>query len=332
MHPARRVVGIITIVIGVAMMVAVFVVDGFAAAKSGQALLDGAEPTVSVDGLRATRADVENGREALDEFKVVVIPAVAYRLGTSEDDVVQRLAAQFPDVAIGLTAGPGTIAFTDRAVSNLEAHQSDFFSAQNLPFPGVPLEATPVLFLVIGGLLIGGGAPILLRPAARWPLVTVGVIGTVMILAPPATGQITKASDAEAVISSLKLTPELAVETRRRWNEAHAFAIEYENGLLPTMPQLLGTSQDEFHAWLEAKAPHLASVSPGVVDLVSRFEDEAVLREKAPKDFANVKDQPLSLLPWVFIGTGVGLVALAAVGLLVDRRRAPTPTSGLPAN
>jgi hypothetical protein len=333
MDRRRFVAGVGGVVAGLVLVVGTFAVGGFGAAAAGERLLDMARPELTEEGLAALRADLTTAGTAGQEIQTQLVPAYAAAEGLTVEQFTPVLAARYPLLAAAGAEGEATLAFTDRAVTNLEAHQDDFEKADDIPVPGLPLSVAPVFTLVFGVALIAGGA-LIVRASRRevptgnrgvWTLAVIGALLVVFTLASGTPGKIAAADD---LIDSLNITEQSAIETRQRLEVQLAGAEQFESEALPDLQRALRMSDAAFDAALRASAPTVASLRGRVPEFLTRFEVDVVIREQGHDEFAAITDAPTHLVPWLYVVGGTIAVAAAAPALLARaRRRQPSATA-----
>jgi hypothetical protein len=329
----RRITGFGGILAGSVLVVGTLAIGGLGAAAAGERLLDLARPELTETGLTALRSDFTRATTANDELQGWLLPTYAAAEGRTAEAFGPEFTARYPDLAAAAAAGPDTIAFTDRAITNLERHQHDFEQADDIPLSRLPLDVAPSIMLVLGaGLIVAGG--LALRSAGRassgavWAL---GAIGALLVVFTLATSAPAKSAAADRLIGSLNITPQTAADTRARLDQQVAGAQELETLVLPDLQARLGLSDAAFDELLRQEAPTVAGLRGNLSDSIRRFEIDARVREEGHDEFAAIRDVPIRALPWVYVASGVVAVLAALVSVVAARRRTPvTAAPGAP--
>jgi hypothetical protein len=313
---------VLALIIGAILVVGVFAMSGFARAASGEDLIDDAQPSVSKTGIVRFRADLEEVKGAVTEFRDGVLPAFADARGLSDAEFQQEARADFPRLSDVLLDRQGEIlGAIEKGVSNLEAHQGDYEAADDIPAPGVPVTVMPWFVLVIGLGLVGLGVWALRRPGSTAPVVAIGAVGLLLVTFTLATGMPDKTRRAERLIDSLDISEAVATSTRAQFDAAFAAAGETTK-FFQDFADARGETQDEFVASLRTDFPKVARVVDDP-DVFERIEGEVKYREDHVDEFADVKDVPMQTTAWVFVALGAVLVLGTGAALLASRLRAP---------
>jgi hypothetical protein len=316
----RRVAGATGIVAGLILVVGTFAVGGFRAAAAGERLLNLSRPELTKEGSAALRRDFNNVNATGTEIATVILPAYAQAEGLTVDQLSGVLAARYPAVAKEAAEAPSTAVFTEKAISNIEAHQHDFAPADDIPTSFLPLTVAPAITLGLGIVLIVSGVFALRRSLGRGPLVAMLVTGVVILAFTFGGGTFHKVNAAHDLISSLNITQASAQETRSRLNTATAGGQELASKLLPDLQAKLGMSDQQFSAFLAARTPHLAVIQANVGRAISRFEIDARIREQGFHDFGIIRDVPIRALPWLYVVSGAIAVVGVGIALIAYRR------------
>lgn len=219
----------------------------------------------------------------------------------------------------------GTVAFTDTAITNLEAHQGDFEAADDIPVPFLPLTVAPALTLLLGAALLVAGVLALLRPAGRAAAAIVFAVGALLVVFTVVGDMSRKVNAADDLIDSLNITEASAVETRHRLEVQLAGARELDGQVLPDLQARLGLDDRQFAAYLGDTAPALAALRGDFERRVERFEIDVRIREQGNDEFEAIRDVPTRSLPWVYFLGGLVAAGCGTVSLLRRRPLETTP-------
>jgi hypothetical protein len=254
----------------------------FDAARSGDDLLDGAEPFLTDDGLATIEADLDRIDSTLSQM--AADPEFAAEVGG--DPALSEAAARLPE-AHG-TAG--------KVLGNLEQRQGQFDSAAALPGLGLNLFWAVVGVLVLAGFALLAGGVGVARPT-RWAALVVLVAGVALAGVPLALGHLAKAQDTDALLDSLRPFSKEKVEARQNgladvrlvFNAYHGTAVPAE-GLAETEAAL------------------------------ERFDKLVEFSGEAQPWLVEATTLSATTTAWLSIGEGSALALAGAAGLLTARR------------
>ena len=316
----RRVAGVAGIVAGLVLIVGTFAVGGFRAAAAGERLLDLSRPELTKEGAAALRRDFDNVTAAGSETQTVIVPAYAAAEGMTLLQFGPVFLARYPALAKAAGEAQSTAAFTNKAITNVEAHQKDFAPADSIPVSFLPLTVAPAITLGLGVILVVAGLLSLRPGVGRGPVVAVLVTGVVILGFTFGGGTFHKVNAAHDLISSLNITKASAVDTRNRLNVQEAGGRELSSRVLPDLQAKLHMSDEQFNTYLTTNAPHLAKIHADIDAALARFEVDARIREKGFDEFGIIRDVPIRALPWLYVASGALAVLGAGAALLVLRR------------
>ncbi len=295
---------------GIILIGGVFAMSGFSRASAGENLIVDARPVVSGKNIVQFRADFDAVNTAVDDVVQRVFPAFANELGMTDAEFDAKLRSDHPAVARAFVDESAVIlgAF-EAVVLNLEARQSDFEAADDIPLPGLPITVMPWFAVLLGLVLItlGGWA---WRHPGRTPAAAILAVGVAISAFTLVTGLPDKAQKAERVIDSLNITDEIAATTRQQFETGTTGAAEVP-AVLAEFADARGETADQFAATVNRDFPDLAKLleNPQIFD---RVEGEVEYRGDHVEEFAEVKDAPVEVMAWVFVALGL-VIALSAI-------------------
>jgi hypothetical protein len=316
----RRVAAVVAGLTGIVLIVGVFTTSDFSRASAGERLITDARPVVSKHGLVRLRSDLDTLKAGVDDVVQRVFPAFADELGMTEAEFEAKLRSDHPALARGFVDEGGTIlGAIEAAVSNLEARQSDFKAADDIPVPWLPLTVFPwfTLVLALGLITLGAWA---WRQPGRKPAAAIAAIGLVMCALTLVAGLPDKGKKAERVLDSLNITRAVASTTRDQFVTGTTGAAELQP-FLAEFADARHQTPDQFAATLTTDFPGVANLL-GDTQLFDGIEREVKFREDHVEDFAEVKDAPVELMAWAFVALGL-IVALSTIPMW----RRPTVSS-----
>jgi hypothetical protein len=308
----RRVAAVVAGVTGIVLIVGVFTTSSFSRASAGERLITDARPVMSEHGLVRLRSDLDTLKAGVHDVVQQVFPAFADELGMTKAEFEAKLRSDHPALARGFIAEGATIlGAIEGAVSNLEARQSDFKAADDIPVPWWPLTVLPWFTLVLALGLIALGAWAWRQPG-RKPAAAIAAAGLVICALTLVAGLPEKGQKAERVLDSLNITRAVAATTRDQFVSGTTGAAELQP-FLAEFANARHQTPDQFATTLTTDFPRVANLL-GDTQLFDHVEREVKFREDHVEDFAEVKDVPIELTAWIFVALGL-IVAFSTIPL-----------------
>lgn len=282
-------------------------------ASAGTLLLKSVKGEVTGTGLVRLRSDLREATAAVDELRDRALPGWAGELHETGGQLRGELGALHPNFEAGLAAADEIAAFTDRGISNLEAHRRDAAAAEKLPGRSASYAA-----VAAGMLLVLLGVGLLLRPG-RLVAFAALIVALGVVVTPLATRLPSRLAGAERLAASLHLDRSVAAGTRARLRVVQAFARDVDP-VLTDVAARLGIPKSDLLTRIQRQYPSLARGLNDFTPLLRRFEARARIRESAVGHFAVVRNAPLRAYPWLAIVPGL-LAAIAAFAAIMSQRR-----------
>jgi hypothetical protein len=322
-HATRRIAAAVALTVGLALLVAVLASSLFSRADAGEAATDLVRPELTVDGVRQHRADFELTKRATDQLVDEAMPAIGAVLGLD----ATQLAARYPSIAAAGAQRSTIYPFAEKIVANLERHQTDFETADDIPLAGLPMTAAPPFALFAIAVLIACALLTLLRRGRVWLFGLAG-FALLLIIAPFATGYPDKASKAAAVLDSLNVSHELAAQTRAHFDTMVAAADEFEHKTAPDLLAVTGGSRSRLDQQLAAEFPALAEGRQQFTAVFRRYDERVTIRERGVDSVVEAKRFPLEAVTWWMVVPGAVVFAAAALSLASAADwRGPSPSA-----
>lgn len=253
------------------------------AARSGDAVLDGAAPFLTDDGLGTIQADLER----IDTTFTQMAADPEFVAEVAADPALSEAAARLP-AAQGLA---------EKVVGNLDQRQGQFDSAAALPGLGLDLLGAVVGLLVLAGIVLVAGAVGLVRPN-RWAAGVVLLAGVAVAGTPLALGHLDKARDTDALLDSLRPFSVEKVEARRSGLADVALVFDAYDGTAVPAQDLAETAA-----------------------AIGRFEELVEFSEEAQPLLVDATTMSATTTARLSIGEGAALVLAGCAGLLTARRQ-----------
>jgi hypothetical protein len=317
----RRVVAVVSIVIGVGLILEPLVLDLFPRAAAGERVTDRFRATMSSDGLTQLQSNFDTVGAFTDQLTSKAVPAFAQRLGMTPAQFKAYLDSNFPAVATGIKEIPPAAAFVGPVIPQLVAAHDEFAAVDTLPALGLPITSVPWLLIGLGLLLIALALGAL-RIAGPLPLVAVLAVGVGMIVVPLVISLPGKADDAHdlATLGKVALSQKAADAAAAATKVIDDTMAETKTKMLPTIATRLGMSPAEMDKYVQHDFPDVAaglrawpSIRPGAYHL-------AAIQGQSVDDNVTMGDTPFRALPWLLIVPGIALVLVSAAALLRSRR------------
>lgn len=322
-----RATAIIAVVTGLGLIAAAPALSLFDRMAATERITDRVRPLITGPGLVAFRDNVELLDRGNAELTGSALPRFARELRTSPQELERVVATQFPALARGAAQIPDAAAALRKTTIGLTAREDKFERAESLPALGLPLTAIPWIFVGLGvGLAVAGVAA--LRSGARSPLRAILLVGLAMCVGTVAISAPDKAADSADLIDfgAPRLSQQNADKAQRTIAFATAMFDQLEGELLPSVARQLGLTPGQLRASIAREEPALATLlreSDAAIAVGQALSDA---NRASVADFRKTDKLELQALPWILIGPGALVAALAAAGLAgAPRLSAPRP-------
>lgn len=326
----RRRIAVVAIVTGVGLAVTPFATSLFNRTSGTERTFDVMRPLVSPPGLALAHRNFGIVDAGGRQFAGEVVPALAKRLGMSGPEFDRFVAAQFPDVAVGLREIPGYLTFVGPTIDALDANRTNFKHADALPGLGLPISASPWLILALGAAVTAAGVAMLRTRGRAAPAALLGV-GVLAVALPLAFSLPSRASDARAVgdVARAGLSQKGADTAERIVVVLDRLVTQVDRELVPVVAQRIGKPPASVGRLLAGSFPDTArflarwpSISAGPTGKALADKQQSVV-----DDFAAADRTPVKTLPWLVIAPGILLTLLAGGLLLAPRMLQRSETS-----
>ncbi len=314
-----RVDGLVAVVVGLATVVVGLTVFSPSRAADGDRLISLVDVELTDRGLADHRFDLDTWDQGSAELQTGAVPWLASLVGTPPDDYTAQLRRAVPAVDTALTTLPDALPFARRILTNLQAQQENFEAAQDLPGPGLSLEAGAWLLVAAGAVLavLGGVVVVTGRRSSR---IGVAALAAVLVVGPLATSFPSNADKTADLLSTLNFDHQVAVRTRTFFEVTRDLFAGVDAQVLPLTARAAGIDEATLAAETRARFPALATALDHQDEIAARFEARVRIREQAVDDLVEVKKVPLRALGWLVIGAGGGVLLAGAAAVALDRR------------
>jgi hypothetical protein len=319
---APRVVFVMAVLGGAALLVIGLARSSVDSAKAGDRLVAASAPVLTDAGLRQLRTELTDLVQVGEAMATNGVPTLARLSGQDEQSFLRGLETSVPAVPEGLRQLPAIEKQADGIVTNLERRQGQFESAKALPGPGLNLEQGAVAGLVLGALLVVAGVAGLVRPS-RGLTVVLLVLGVIMVAAPLALGFPKKTADTDALLDSLRPFSVEKVEARQASLATVTGLLEgLEDEVIPAVATAAGTTPDGVREELASADSHLAPVPmQRAAEAMDHFAFLVRFSGTIQPLLVQTSELPARAVTWLLLLPGLALVIAGAVSLRAPRDR-----------
>ena len=320
----RRVAAVVSVLVGITLIMFTFAVHLVSRSSDAQKISHHYASLMSGPGL----ADLSNGFDAVKaaggQLDTAAEPQLRQSLGLSEQAFTEYKRREMPGISQFDTQAPDVVALVGPVIKQMQAEQSDYARASDIPVSWLPLSSAPWLFLGIGALLVAAGAFALVRPSGAATAALL-LVGLGVAIAPVAVGIPGKVDAAVRVtaIGRVGLAPATGQKAVGATKLFDGMVADVQTKLRPAVDQHLGTGS-------------FATRFPTLSRFADTWQQSTSAKSHALSDsqvalaptFANANRIPLRPIPWLFIVPGIVLSLAAGTTLLSTRRS--TSTAALP--
>jgi hypothetical protein len=314
-----RLDGGVALVVGAAIVVAGLTAFSPSRAADGDRLIALVDEELTDQGLADHAFDLDTWTAAAAELEQGAVPFLATSLGRTPEAFTADLRATVPAVDRALTTLPDALPFARRILDNLARQQANFEAAQDLPGPGLSLEAGAWLLVAAGAALAGLGA-VVLATGRRSARIGVAVTAAVLVIAPLATSFPGNADRTADLLATLNFDREVAVRTRTFFEVTRDLFAAVDAEIVPATARAGGFDEATVAAAIRARFPTLGTALDRHDEITSRFEARVRIREQAVDDLRGVKEVPLRALGWLVVGAGGVVLAAGGTAGLAARQ------------
>lgn len=320
----RRVAAILTILAGVALIVAPIVDHVFTAVGPTHRMIKSFTPVMTPATLHTLSGDLTLLRTADTQLTTEAFPDLARQLHLSPSGIATFTEHDFPAVATGLAQLPAVLTHFQGLGDVLGAQLTDFQEAKSIPVSSVPITTMPWGLVVIGALGVIAGA-LLLRPG-RGNAVPVLVLGVIVVAGSLATSLPHKAVSADHLITALApvMTPATVASATGSLKVVEAMGAQLQSGLLPAVAAQLKATPAQFESALGTDFPAVGRTLRNLPTMTDTFTG---LVGKINSNIANYnqahKVPSLTFLVWLLVGIGAGWIVMGLVGFAESGRGSP---------
>jgi hypothetical protein len=316
----RKAVSAFVIVVGLVVLGLTFANNLFKVGPSFETLMGDFRPHLTTTDIAANRADLAKLGAAGAELQTKLAPAMAQQLGMTPTEFNAFVAANYPQVAAGMTALPGIVTTFDGLVTTLDQQRPYFRSADAIPTKSLPATTMPWGLAVVGLVMVAAGAWIWVQPQIGAAFVT--GFGLLLVVATVVMSLPGKAADADTLNSNLKpvYTAALVQQARESLTTVADMGTQLQDTMLPALATQLRMSPTQLQQFLGQNFPATAAALASLPTALPRFQNLVKTFDQNLDNYNTLKPVGFARIIWVVLVAGM-LVALAGAGLLVWPRR-----------
>lgn len=322
-----RVIAVLALVIGVALVAIPIVTNLFSKASAVDDLTGDLRPAFTDAQLAQADADMTAIELMAAQLGGEAIPALAEQFGVAPDAFAGQLATDHPAVGAGMQQLDAILPWFRALVDGLQAEQADFRLADAIPTKDLPAIVVPFLFLV-PGLVVAAAvvADLRRRRSVLAAPVALG-IGLVLVIAPLAMSVPAKTQAVDDLTDAFRpaFSDSGLATTREHLDTVHAMIDELVADALPALAAGLEMPEADFQAFLAEQFPDVAAGLGSIDEILGRFDGLVAAVESDVDSFRGADSIPTSgtdttLLHWLFVVPGLALVVVGATGVVISRR------------
>jgi ABC-type multidrug transport system fused ATPase/permease subunit len=315
---ARRVAGVVVVLVGVVFLVTTFVNNLFEVGPAFEEMIDDFRPLLEEEAIATANGDLVMLAAAGEEFTTQIAPAMAQQLGMTPEEFGAFVQTNFPDVANGMAALPQITTTFSGLIDTLDSQRALFQSADEIPTKDLPATTVPWSILLAGILTIIVGLVMFFVPGRVGSILAV-VLGALLVVVPLILNLPQKAADADELNDNLRpiYTEELVAGAEQALGTVAAMGTQMQNEMLPALAQQLGMSPDELNQFLGANFPATATALQSLPTALERFTVFTETFANNLDNYNTLKDVKFVPIIWTIIIGGVVVVLAGGVGIVM---------------
>jgi len=329
----RRLAAVLAVVAGLTLVGFVFAEHLFSRSDDAQTIADHYRPLMSDRGLAGLRGGFDELKAAGAELSGAALPRLQATLGMDDAQFAAYVASEMPKIQQFDAQAPAIVALVQPVIRQMQAARADYHRADQIPVGFLSLTSAPWLFLGIGGLLVAVGAFALVRPS-QLAAVALVVVGLGIVVAPLVIGIPGKVDAAVRItrLGRVGLAPSTGARAVAATKVFDGMVSDVRTKLEPAFVQQLGEGEAAGQRAFETAFPTLTRFAGDWTRTLSA-QSHALSDSQVAlgPTFANADRIPLEPIPWLFIGSGAVVAAVAGASLVTGRRRAATTAAAIPA-
>lgn len=316
---SKRLPALGVLAIGIIVILVVVVTDLFNVSVAFEELTDGLRPVMTEEVISTAQADVAALGAVADEFNNDVAPAVAGALEMSSDELNEFLGTNFPAVAEGVAAIPGIGSMLGDVVGLLDAQQSNFEQADQIPSSFLPVTTVPLIVIVVGiaAILIG----IIMLDGGRRSWMSAVILGVVVVAVVVVFSLMSKAGATDDLNDALKpvYTEETVAAASDALGVVGAMGEQLKTEMLPALAETLNMDDAAMQGFL-SNFPTTSSVLESFDEVLGRFVALATPLAEQLDNYELVKPIVLSPIVLAVLVAGLLLIVCGVWSFLATRR------------
>jgi len=293
-------------------------------------------PQMTDTALAQGRIDQQTMAAMASQLDSGMIPALAAQMRMTPQQLSAYLGSNFPATGKGLAAMPSMLPFFANLQNTMQAQQSNFQQADQIPTGFLPATSMTLLFVIPGSLLVLAGLFGLYRPArVRGAFATASTVALLTVVGLLSVSMYSKASAADDMTAAFK--PVFAAQTvqqaRAYTDTAQAMSVEFTSATMPGIASALHLRQTQLFAMMQQDFPAVLTGVSQLPQIVQRMQTATALIEANVDNYNQSASIPWSPGSMVTMFWFMMLPALLALGVGVGglAARSPRPAALQPA-
>jgi hypothetical protein len=295
-------------------------------------------PAMTTSALAQSATDQRTMAAMGQQMNTAMMPALAAQLHMTPAQLTAYLAANDPAVAKGLAQFGSILPFFGNLESTMQAQQSNFAQADQIPTGFLAPTTMTWLFVVPGGALILLALFGLARPrVARKMIAATGAIGVVLAIGLLSVSMYGKATAADQMTSAFAPVFSAAnvQQARADTNTVTAMATQFAQQTLPGFATALHLTPAQMSALVAQRFPAVAAGASQLPQIVQRMQTATSLIEGNVQNYTQSASIPWSpgsmvLMFWFMMVSALFTVAVAGSALALSVRRHTVARIGSP--
>ncbi len=259
------------------------------------------------------------------QLNTQMLPALAAQLHMTPTQLSAFLASNYPAVGKGLAEFGTILPFFGNLNATMQAQQSNFQLADQIPTGFMPPTSMTWLFVVPGGVLVLFGLFGLALPrSGRRFIAASGAVGLIVVIGLFSVSMYAKATAADQMTTAFApvFSAASVQQARADTNTVTAMATQFTSQTLPGVAAALHMTPTQMNLFVAQKFPAVAAGMTQMPLILQRMQTATTLIEQNVSNYnqsASIPWSPGSMVSmfWFMMVSGLLAIAFAAGALLV---------------
>jgi hypothetical protein len=295
-------------------------------------------PSMTSTSLAQSATDQRTMSAMGQQVTTAMLPALAAQLHMTPAQLTAYMAANDPAVANGLAQFGTIMPFFSNLEATMQAQQSNFQQADQIPTGFLAPTTMTWLFIVPGGVLLVFGLFGLVRPrVARRMVAASGAVGVVLVIGLLSVSMFAKATAADQLTGAFApvFSAQNVQQARTDTNTVAAMATQFAQQAMPSFATALHMTPAQMNELVATRFPAVATGAAQLPQIVQRMEAATSLIEGNVQNYTQSASIPWSpgsmvLMFWFMMVSAVLAIAVAAGALTLTVRRHAIARVGAP--